>query len=283
MSISLRSIALCILPSVMWYLALFTSLKTIIASKPLDATNHDHPMQESRDYKPGPEEVFTQQLTGLDLKGLEHTMKMFSAMDNSGGLGLSLGGEKSSLIGDVVKSFISSMGGDVKSVHVLELGSHMGDGTLSLLNGVKAIPGSSVTSIEEDPHWHSLGSTIVRTALRSEPGHEISYLPLQMPNTLQDLTDSLQDTHGVMKIHVVMMDHGDHTGFRDVIEHLLGSNMLAPGAKIISDNALTKKNAKSDYLDLVDNSRSFKTELHDITIPYRDQVHVATFIGHDEL
>lgn len=248
-------------------------------NKPLVATNDDHPLAEDRGYALGPEEIFHDQMLSVGLKGLAHAMNLFHAMDNSGGMGFSLGGEKAMKISDIVKSL--DFGSE--PMHVIELGSHMGDGTLSFLDSIKDIPGSSVTSIDEDRHMHSIGKNIVGAAMKAENNPNIQYRPLQMPFSMGDLADSLRGD-GVMRVHVVMMDHGDHSNFLDTIQELLGSDILAPGAKIISDNALTKKEAKKDYLKFVDNNKHFKTEVHEINFPYKDQIHVATYLGkHDEL
>jgi hypothetical protein len=74
------------------------------------------------------------------------------------------------------------------------------------------------------------------------------------------------------------MDHGDHTSFKDDIEKLIKAGALAPGAKIVTDNAITKSKEKSEYFDFIQNSGHFgKTQTFSVTAPYKDALHVATF------
>jgi predicted O-methyltransferase YrrM len=105
-----------------------------------------------------------------------------------------------------------------------------------------------------------------------------AYHPFSFPHDLFDFADTLAQNHGVQKFHIVILDHGDHTSFKDDVEALIKAGALAPGAKIIADNAYTKSTQKSDYFRFVDESGHFKaSETIPITHPYKDALHVATF------
>ena len=247
-------------------------------STSLEATDVHHPLPESRNYQLSAEERLHDHLVDQRLDGVAHAIHEFEKYSQKHGLGLTVGEQKGGILESLIEEVLKTL--DLhEPMNVLEMGSHIGDGSLRILNKIKSRPNSNLVAIEPDHHWHTIGPKIVRYAVRSDPSVPNSiYHPFSYPHDLFDFADTLAQNHGIKKIHVVFMDQGDHTSFKDDIEALIKAGSLAPGAKIITDNAHTKKTEKSDYFKFVDESGHFtSSETHPITHPYKDAIHVATF------
>ena len=214
--------------------------------------------------------------------GVKETLSAINEFDK--GLGLSLGFEKGGILAKVIADVMHALSEPNEPIHILEMGSHLGDGTLHMVDALGS-KSASLTAIEPSIDSHSIGSRIVREALKKDAGQKVKYNPAKMPFDFDDFLHSTSDTHEIPHFHVVVMDHGDHTTFSDDLQSLLMSGMLAPGAKIVADNAYTKRLEKQDYFDFINaNENLFDSEVIDVTKPYRDQVHVATYkVSHDEL
>jgi predicted O-methyltransferase YrrM len=244
-----------------------------------------NPNFHNREFDELPEESLQNAILATPFDGISDALNLFHAFDQKLNTKMTLGSEKGDIINKLLQSVMETFSNE--PINILEMGSHLGDGSLHILHSIKgkAPQGSKLFSLD-DPHIHSIGAGIVKSALSKEKsGNHAEYVPLMnMPLNMPDILDSLMNGHHkIKKIHFVFMDHGDHTTFGDDIKHLMKSGILAKGAKIVADNGDTKKQEKSSFFDFIDQNQNKFTKETKIPVnnPTKDSIVHTEYIDDD--
>ncbi|EEQ99331.1 conserved hypothetical protein [Perkinsus marinus ATCC 50983] len=214
---------------------------------------------------------------------LENCIREAEGFSKRYGGGLTLGDEKGEIISSTVA--MTTTPKDQDRLHILELGSHSGDGTLRFLSGAGRRK-VSIVSVEENPHWLQLGKQLVSHAIRDpstgKARHSIRYRAMLLPDDMTDLIESLQSS-GMAKADIVFMDH-EPSHFKQDLEKMIERGFAGPGTVVIVDNAGTKAAMMRDYLDLVQKADAissptglvrFNTVLRKVSKPYYDALAVS--------
>jgi len=189
---------------------------------------------------------------------------------------LCLGQKKSDILAETIKEAVKIFEG---SLNVLEMGSHLGDGTLYLMRHLP--PGSNVISIEYNPMELSEGHKLIKHATY-ETG--INYIPMLLDRDapFEDFMNTLKKEHNIHELHTVMFDQAPKS-FGPDLETLRKKNMLKTNSHIIADNMYRHGKKVNDYVNAV-KKKPFETKFHNIPEPYWDQMAVSVYNKkHDEL
>lgn len=183
---------------------------------------------------------------------------------------LCLGNMKSDILSDTIQT-VTSIFAD-EPINVLEMGAHLGDGTVHFLKGLP--PGSTIFSVENNPMELQEGHKLLRHAVQ---GTGINYVPYLLDHEhapFETFLDTLMREHNVKQFHTVMFDHTPQH-FGKHIEHLHKKGLIKENTHIIADNVKMNKNRMPDFIKEIKTDDKYETKIHDIKEPYHDQMSVS--------
>jgi len=189
---------------------------------------------------------------------------------------LCIGPPKTLILQETVRNAVEAVDA-TSDIHVLELGSFSGEGTLHLFRHLP--PGSTVVSVDEHPHYIQEGTKLVRHAIR---GQQATYHPMVLDDyaKLDDFLDNMSKNYDVPGFDVVRFNQKPEN-FYSNLETLRKKNMLKPNAKIIANNGNHSEDLQKFVTAIT--KGPFKTTFHDIRPPWSDKISVTTYDRKDEL
>jgi len=198
---------------------------------------------------------------------IDRAISEFESYSDYHNMGLTLGDQK----GKVIENAFSKISTPPdQSIVILEFGSHIGDGTLRILRQLNRIGDCRMFSLESNPAWLSLGSSIVRHVISASGQQDCRYIPLLLSRDIESVADYLKEHHGIDRVDGIFLDHV-HGKFYSDLNLLNEKGLLHTGTVIVADNALRHKQVMSQFIDFVrDNSETFS--LADVSNPYPDQI-----------
>ena len=208
---------------------------------------------------------------------IQKAVTLFEQFSNDNHLGMTLGDEK----GAILEKAVSSIS-DRERVVFLEFGSHIGDGTLRILNALGGRDNCVLFSFESSPEWLGIGMNIVRHAIDSS-GNKCKYIPLMLTKDITDICQHIKEEYG--QIDGIFFDHV-HSKFLRDIQIIRDMNMMDEGTVVVADNALRHRSVMREFIEYMQRN-SKKISLEYVREPYPDEVLVSVWkqgISHgDEL
>lgn len=210
---------------------------------------------------------------------IESAVEKLEAFSVANHFGMTLGEQKGRLIEEAIWSSIGEFSRDnSEDLIFFEFGSHIGDGTLRLLNKLNKMffKGRCIVfSFEANQEWLGIGSVLVRHVLQTTDERKCQYIPMALNDDISHLIDNVKAEKNVTGIAGMLLDH-NHGKFMRDFSILLERDLLSDGTLIIADNALRHKNLMADFVERIRlSSHSFR--LAEVSDPYPDQVLFATW------
>lgn len=214
---------------------------------------------------------------------IDSMLKAFDLFSMRNAMGMHLGVEKGLVIEDAVAQALAGRSEERKSgpLVVLEVGAHMGDGTLRIFRALAAAKASAVVAcFESNALWAMNLKGIVTHALVGRPQMRFEPRFVELQHTLLEAKAVLK-MFGQSQFDFVVLDH-DHGQYLPDLETLVRAGLLAPGAVVLADNAGRAARELRYYLDYV-KTAPFTTRFYDVKRPYIDKVAVSTYSPTTEL
>ena len=236
-----------------------------------------HPWAD--DVKPGPpmsdQHRISEYLLSTLKEGdsIDKAISLFESFSSSNHMGMSLGDQK----GRVIEESFSKLVDSQQDIFVLEFGSHIGDGTLRIIRQLSKLTGKRATifSLESNPEWLSIGTSLVRHALTVSGVTNIKYVPMLLPYDVRALAKNLKAHHNVDRVDGLFLDHV-HSKFYQDLNILRDHKLLHTGTVIVADNALRHRQVMEKFISLV-KQHSSEFELAHVMDPYPDEVLCAVW------
>lgn len=206
---------------------------------------------------------------------LDRAIALFESFSNSNRMGMSLGDQKGEVIEKTfAKLLIPKDASD--DIVVLEFGSHIGDGTLRIIRQlVKSERKVTIVSLESNPEWLSIGTSLVRHVLAMTGESNVKYTPVLLSGDVGALADNLRKHHGVNRVDGLFLDHV-HSKFYTDLNVLRDHRLLHTGTVIVADNALRHRQVMENFIQFV-RQHSTDFELVHVVDPYPDEVLCAVW------
>lgn len=228
-------------------------------------------------------------LAAAPLGDLSAAIREFDVFCESKRLGMNLGREKGDVIEATLRRALASLEGESRRpLVVLELGAHLGDGTLRAAKALAEHPAASgarhtLVSVESREDWASgCGAVVAHGLGGTDAARHVSLLARGDSAPVAAAHAALKAL-GVPSYDVVMLDHEHHRYEADLRE-LLRVGSISRGGLVHADNAgRDARGTLREYLRYVQGGGPFITEFTDIHKPYPDKVAVSEYIGPDEL
>jgi len=205
---------------------------------------------------------------------IDKAISLFETFSSSNHMGMSLGDQK----GLVIEKSFAKLTNMNKDLVVLEFGSHIGDGTLRIIRQLAKNPPevkTTIFSMESNPEWLSIGTSLVRHALAMAGVANIKYVPILLPHDVRALAKNLKTHHGIETVDGLFLDHV-HSKFFTDLNILRDHKLLHTGTVIVADNALRHRQVMERFIKLVE-EHSSEFELAHVIDPYPDEVLCATW------
>jgi hypothetical protein len=225
-------------------------------------------------------DAFLHRVAGGTLAGAVRVMENVSSEQR---LGMTLGDEKGAVISDMLDLVFKQRKDSKESFVFLEFGSHVGDGTLRIMDGIMRNIGDSsnldncfVFSFEANQEWLGLGSTVVRhTMVVTDNESKCRYIPVALTRDITQAIDYIAEHYGVTHADGVLFDHV-HANFFADSQLLVRKKLLKTGSVVFADNI---KRHASDLNQFVPYIRSHSTDFRIVPVadPYPDEVLLSVF------
>ena len=234
-----------------------------------------HPWSEDVEDTPSSSQHIVGEYMLSAIKGgdsIDTAIEKLEAFSTSKHLGMTLGNAKGQIIEEAIANNIS---GEHDSYVFIELGSHIGDGTLRILRQLntasRPFKNCVVLSLEANQEWLGIGSNIVRHVVRNGG---CRYVPMALTD---DVTHIMTHIKHLIKAELniesvsgVFLDH-NHAKFNRDISIMHEEGLLREGTLIIADNALRHKKVMNNFIeDMRRTGKNFK--LVPVSDPYPDEI-----------
>lgn len=205
---------------------------------------------------------------------VDRAIELFESFSISNHMGMSLGDQKGQIIESSFARLVDSESGD--DIIILEFGSHIGDGTLRIIRQLaKSKRNVKIFSLESNPEWLGIGTSLVRNVLSVSGIANIKYVPVLLSQDVAALANNLKAHHGVTRVDGLLLDHV-HSKFYTDMNILRDKKLLHKGTVIVADNALRHRQVMDKFIQFVKaHSTSFK--LAHVADPYPDEVLCAVW------
>lgn len=202
---------------------------------------------------------------------LDTAINKLEAFSTSNHMGMTLGEEKGRIIEDAIISSIKPE----ENLVFLELGAHIGDGTLRMIRQLSRISSSGcvVFSLEANQQWLGIGTALVRHAFSVARQTACRHIPMTLTEDISHILDVIKNEFNVESFSGVFLDH-NHAKFLRDINIMYEKELLREGTLVIADNALRHKNVMQTFISEMKN-RGKNFRLADVSDPYPDQVLIA--------
>ena len=251
----------------------------------IDLTDMYHPWDEDVDESPSSAQHQVGEYITTSVKegdSLNTAIELLESFSTSKHLGMTLGNPKGKIIEDAIS--ISLNRNNWNNLVFIELGSHIGDGTLRIIRQLSAGLENGGTrkcivfSLEANNEWLGIGTNIVRHVLQmTGNSSKCRYVPMTLTN---DITHTMTHIKHVLKAELknesvsgIFLDH-NHAKFNRDIQIMHDQGLLAEGTLILADNALRHKKVMKGFIDEMRTSGKF-FQLAPVTDPYPDEVLVV--------
>lgn len=220
-------------------------------------------------------------------------LNKFDHFSESNRLGLNLGKPKGLIIEEAVHEAIAAQKGqdEVQPLAILEVGAHLGDGTLRIVSALKKNPPTNlksggsphyIFSLESNEGWASGCKVVVAHAMEGELANSIHHesvlvSPGHVPQAAEEILKYLKTQPGApQKFSLVLLDH-EHPRYLPDLKKMEELGVLAPGCIVHADNAGRDEWILTEYLDYVKAGGSFSTSLKEVSEPYPDAVAISRY------
>lgn len=225
-------------------------------------------------------------LTNAPNGDMAETIRQFDKYSESHGLGMNLGLEKGLAIERAVQEAIANRNWTLEdrnflaveeSFAVLEVGSHLGDGTLHIFSALNRsiTPKVFVASFESNAAWASGCQAVVKHGLGHSRAWHFEAMFVELRTTAKAAAEVLKQ-FGLERFDLILLDH-DHDLYLSDLRDMVDAGVLAAGGLVHADNVGRDRERLAEYLDYVQALGPFSTRFEDISSPYRDRVAISRY------
>jgi predicted O-methyltransferase YrrM len=206
---------------------------------------------------------------------IDHAINLFESFSNSNRMGMTLGDQKGKVIEERFAKLLETENVS-DDIVIVEFGSHIGDGTLRIIRQLaKSKRQVTIVSLEANPEWLAIGTSLVRHVLSISGILNVKYTPVLLTSDVAALADNLIKYHGVTRVDGLFLDHV-HGKFYTDLNVLWDHGLLHTGTVIVADNAMRHRQVMEKFIQFVD-QHSTDFELVYVVDPYPDEVLCAVW------